>query len=287
MVEEGAEGDVADEAELHGLLQQGVELVADGRQVPWFNPSHYVLPARDVPVFFDGDVAVLINEPVPGRELMDALEDGPGRGDVLQGQEEIQGAGLELAPDAGVDDDGLELRAEDERPVAEERVVERLDAEPVSDDDEPAPGPVPDGRDEHPPQSLDEPVPPFLVGMEHGLGIGPRPEAVAAPLKLLPELGEVVDLAVVGRPKRHVLVREGLVAAGKVDDAQPPRPQPGSRLDVDALVVGAAVDDRPAHGRHELGRDGRAVGARRDAADPAHYFVPPAGTNSSSKKTPR
>ena len=86
------------------------------------------------------------------------------------------------------------------------------------------------------PRSLrDEILPPFLVGVDDGLGVGPRPENVAARLELLPELGEIVDLAVVGRPDRQVLVGQRLVPAREVDDAQAPRPQAHPGLDVDAL----------------------------------------------------
>ena len=92
-----------------------------------------------------------------------------------------------------------------------------------------------------------------------------RREGMAAADELVAHLGEVVGFAVVGDPDRAVLVGQGLVAAFDVDDAQAAVAQADARLDVDAFVVRAAVDDRPAHPGEEVAGDGRTARRRGDS----------------------
>ena len=61
---------------------------------------------------------------------------------------------------------------------------------------------------------------------------------------------EVVDLAVGDDLHRAVLVRERLLAAGDVDDRQPAHGEADARQQDAALVVGAAMVQRPDHPLH-------------------------------------
>ena len=81
---------------------------------------------------------------------------------------------------------------------------------------------VPERERPHAVEALDAVVAPLLVGGEHDLGVGLRPEAVAVRLELSAQLDVVVDLAVVEELQRAVLARERLAASvGQVDDREP------------------------------------------------------------------
>ena len=94
-------------------------------------------------------------------------------------------------------------------------------------------------------------------------------------LELVAELVVVVELAVLDRPDRAVLVRERLVAALDVDDAQPPDAERDAGRRVRAAVVRAAVRHRVGHPVEDVGRDdpSRLAPDLDDSADPAHAWT--------------
>ena len=184
-----------------------------------------------------------------------------------------------------MNEDGFQLGSENQRPVGELRVVERLDPDPVAHQEKRFRPLVPQREGEHPPEPFDEGRrAPFLVGVDDRLGIGPGRENMAAVPQLVPDFGEVVGLAVVGDPDRAVLIGEGLVAPLDVDDAQPAVAQPGPAVGVDPLVVGTAVDDGPAHPADQLPGKRRSFRRPDQPADAAHRHQ--GETSSGVKKTP-
>jgi hypothetical protein len=83
-------------------------------------------------------------------------------------------------------------------------------------------------------------------------------EAVAAGDQAFSEFRVVEYLAIVHDPQGVVFVVDGLVTAGKVDDAQPGVGQSGRPVGVDAGRIGAAVveeSDHPAEGGLVRGGD--------------------------------
>src|SRR6267142_919929 len=121
--------------------------------------------------------------------------------------------------------------------------------------------------------------------MEVHLGVAPRAEDVAVALELAPELGKVVDLAVLDDDARAVLADDRLVAALEVDDREPPRRERDGAVDVFATAVGAPMHERAAH-------CGQAVGIGRadrggNPADPAHggllYGQPPRASSAARR----
>jgi hypothetical protein len=114
-------------------------------------------------------------------------------------------------------------------PDGDLRVVERLDAEVVAAEHEPArTGRPPEVGDRVRPHAVEAGravVAPLLVGVDDDLGVGLRGEGVAQLLELGAQLAVVVDLAVEDEPDRLVLVGDRLVAAGPVDDGEPAVPE--------------------------------------------------------------
>ena len=188
--------------------------------------------------------------------------------DRVEGEEGLERVEVDLAREVGQRPQRLQLGGE--REVGPVAVVERLDPEAVAREHEPAPLRVPHRDREHAPQPLGEARPVLLVEVDEHLGVGVRrAEAVAGRLELRPQLGVVVDLAVLDDDDPPVLVGDRLVAALEVDDRQPPRRQPGLAEHDLARAVRPAVAQRFAHGAQQRGVDGAPV-APDDAADPAH-----------------
>jgi hypothetical protein len=84
--------------------------------------------------------------------------------------------------------------------------------------------------------------------MEHGLGIGRTPEAMALCKKALSEGGVVIKLAVVGDPACSVLIRHGLgTGGGEIDNGKPTMAEPEGTINMEAFGVWPAVSQNPSH----------------------------------------
>ena len=140
----------------------------------------------------------------------------------------------------------FQLRRE-RQPLRGERVVERLDAEPISGQKEATAPAVPDGEGEHAVESLDASLPPLVVGMDDDLGIGVGVETMACVIKPFTQFGEVVDLSVEDDPGGFPLVVNRLVAADRVDDGQAADAESHAIAQQDTLVVGTPMDKGVAH----------------------------------------
>src|SRR6266850_5592878 len=84
--------------------------------------------------------------------------------------------------------------------------------------------------------------------MDDHFGVSARAENVALCFQLVPKRLEVVNLSVENDPDALVLVAEGLVAAGNINDGKPPHTQPDAAAAILAEIVRAAMRDDPAHG---------------------------------------
>src|SRR5665648_782145 len=106
---------------------------------------------------------------------------------------------------------------------------------------------------------------PLLVGVDDDFAVAAGAERVAGGDELVAQLAVVVDLAVVDEPDGVVLVGDGLVAPGAVDDAEPAVAEAHVRALEGAGVVGSAVHERRCHAPEEL-----PVGRAGEAEDAAH-----------------
>jgi hypothetical protein len=82
------------------------------------------------------------------------------------------------------------------------------------------------------------------------------------------ELAVVVELAVLHDDDGAVLVGDRLLAVREVDDRKTTRGKADAVVDVRALRIGAAVDERLRHPAQPLAIHGATGG--RDSADPTH-----------------
>ena len=172
-----------------------------------------------------------------------------------------------------VGQDGLDLRAEEQRSVAVQ-VVERFDPVAVAGEMEPAASVVPQGKGEHAVEALDAPDAPLLVSVEEDLRIRAGPEFVAEPLQPTPQLTEVVDLAVVDEPEALRRVRHRLMGGRReIDDGEPAMAQEEvPRLAGEYLLACRRVDDgqgRVVGGEGAIGE--RRAGSAGEAAARLHF----------------
>ncbi len=106
--------------------------------------------------------------------------------------------------------------------------------------------------------------------MDDAFGIRACRECVAAIDKLLTKFRVVVNLAIEHHPNPAVFVRDRLVSASNVYDAEPAEAEADSWSYVNTFVVRAAMNDRIGHSPHELLRDLFSAFEFKDAADSAH-----------------
>ena len=149
-------------------------------------------------------------------------------------------------------------------------IKEGLHAQTIAGCEETLARAVPDCKREHAVEPLRALVPPFLIRVQHHLGVGIGAEAMPALLELRSQRTEVVDLAVVGDPQALILVRHGHVAARReIDDGQSAGAEPDSALEVQSSIVRSAVGERSAQ-RLDVGARRIRAGELDDSADAAH-----------------
>jgi hypothetical protein len=261
--EEHAERDVGEEMLAHRKVQRRRELRHRGD----FLGRPAAVP--DVPPRLELRLARRVHEPVPGRQLAHGAQDRLRRRHPLVGEIRGQRVGIELARDRRVDEHRLQLGGEDDL-IGEQRVVERLDAQPVARQHQRLRWGVPHREPEHPLQVLEGVPPPHLPRVDDHLGVRAAAEHVALRAQPARELAIVVDLAVEDHPRRLILARHRLAAGVEVDDLEPPDAEPGRAAHDEAGVVRTAVGEPIGH-RFEDRLVGTAVAARQDVADDAAH----------------
>src|SRR5688572_26387233 len=99
-------------------------------------------------------------------------------------------------------------------------IHDRLLAEAVPREQQRAGPTIPDRDGEHAVKLRHERFPPLIPAVWQDLGVAPRREPVAEPGQLVPQLTEVVDLAVLHGDDTAGLLGHRLMAKGEVDDRE-------------------------------------------------------------------
>src|SRR5689334_19713243 len=105
--------------------------------------------------------------------------------------------------------------------------------------------------------------------MKDDLAVALRRKRVALREQRLPELDEIVDLSIEHQRERPVFVKERLVAAGDVDDAQPPHSEADALAQKKTGVVRPAMAESAGHRLQRRLVDGGGA-AVKEAGDAAH-----------------
>src|SRR4051812_33337868 len=223
-------------------------------------------PSSLPPVTLDPLAVAFCDEHMPGWKFVDPAQSGAFAGHVLQREISIERLQVDVSRDLREAQQRLQLRRKGERPVGKPRPDKRLLAEPVARQHEPLAGAVPERERKHSMQSFHELRPALLVEMRQHRGVTRAAHLVSA--KLVPQLAEVVRLAVVDGDDVAGLVRHRLVTGLEVDHLQPLVAEHAMPERIRRAFVGPAMLERGAHGVHEL----RIRGARWriESGDAAH-----------------
>ena len=262
--EEDAERHVAFEASPHRLAQS-----LSHRRGVFRGPgprSRRRNVQGELPVAAERQAPVDEHRRVGRRELVDRVENRARGGCVAEREVVMERRPVEPPGDRRMTKKRLGLRGEEEQ-VPTMPVVERLLSQPVTSEEQPPLGAVPDGEGEHAGEALDARFAVRGVGVEDDLGVAPRPEPTTAGLQHGPQLAEVVDLAVEDDPVASRGVAHGLLARHEIDDRQTRHPEADVGRGVDSRVVRPAVLEEPEHRGHELAR------RRADMAGDAAHLV--------------
>src|SRR6266508_2649874 len=178
---------------------------------------------------------------------------------------------VERTRDVREPEDRLQFRGKEQLAVVL-GVVERLDPEAVAREQKLTAAYVPDGEAEHAAKPLDAARAEVFVEMDDGFGVAVRAEDVTVALEVAAQFAVVVDLAVEDDPDGAILVRDGLVAAIQVDDAEAPHADGDAVPDVHALIVGTAMHHCAAHVANLVLEHGAAIPSN-DSGYAAHGTV--------------
>jgi hypothetical protein len=232
----------------------------------------------ELPVARDPDASVgFEHEEAAGLELPDVAQQRPRGGRELVAHDVEESLGVDRPRHLRIAEQGLDLRGEAEA-AAGQRVVERLEPQPVAGQHEAAAAGVPDRVGEHAREEADGVGPVLLVGVDDHLRVGPAAKAVTARFESVTDVEVVVDLAVVGDPDRAVLVAERLAAVlAQIDDREAPMAQRRPVVEIGPVGIRSAVGDRVLHPLEQI------LVAPVEPADAAHDRrppkIPPAGRN--------
>ena len=191
---------------------------------------------------------------------------------MLQRQVVDQGSAVQRPGAGGVGEERLDLGSEgDERPVGGQPVVERLDAERITRENQAVARLVVDGQREHPaqgPEQLrDRRMAAGLVQPQNRLGVAACPRRHALEQRALRKLAGVVDLAVVDDAEAPVRRPHRLMPSLPVEDRQSGRAERELGADERAGVIGSTMLDGL---QHPLDQRRRALRVSEDPGDPAH-----------------
>ena len=268
--EERAERHVADETQPHRFGDERLELL----QILILARGIAVAGERQIPVAAHRHAAALGHQQMRRRQLEDPRVHRLRRRHVLKRKVGVERFGAPAARHVGILEQRFDLGAEGDARGGR-AVIERLDAEPIADEEQPALRLVPQREGEHAAEAIDRAVAPLLVRVHDHLGVRVRAEPVAVRLELGADLGEVVDLAVEDDPDRAVLVRQRLIAGRKVDDAETTVAEADALADVEPVGVGAAVRDDARHRGEAFTIDRICRVEIEFAGDAAHVRKPP------------
>src|SRR5581483_6200904 len=163
-----------------------------------------------------------------------------------------------------------------EKILANRAVIQRLDPHRIARHEHALLAHVPNSKCIHAAKMVQTVFAPAAVRLEHNFGIGPTAEANALAFKLLADLAEVVDLAVMDDPITglgvlHRLVAQrreveyGETAVSKTDFA---RSRQITANDYYARIIRTTMRERSGCALEYLGRDSPIL--HRDANDSAH-----------------
>jgi hypothetical protein len=120
---------------------------------------------------------------------------------------------------------------------------------------------------------MDAVRPEIFVEVNDDLGITAGAKMVPTLFKLSAELAKVVDLSVEYDPHAPILIEDGLVPAGEINDAKPAHAKAGAISYVYSFLVGSAVNEGLAHPVDDGMIDSGIVTSADNSCNSAHVVL--------------
>src|SRR5437867_610734 len=228
-----------------------------------------------IPVRFNFDFSRIVYlQRVSGRELANSREHHLLARDVTEGEILSECALVEFRLYARVGKNCLDLRAKNKLFVVI-KIVERLDPEPITRDEEAPQAAIPDGESEHPTQMLQAVAAVLFIQMNNRFSIALGAITVAPRLELRAQFAVIVDFAVIDDPQALVLVADRLVTSADIDNAEAPHGQSNVAFDKEAVVVRPSVHDLRIHLRQRVALNAPFLSGIHNSADSTHISRSP------------
>ena len=206
---------------------------------------------------------------MPRGQLLDPRDQARIVGHIAERQIILDRADVGHAPHQRMREQPLQFRRERHRTIGQFDIMERLYPQPVAREEQALSPSIVEREREHAVEPVEHRRPPRCPAVKQNLGIARGDEHRAQRLQLGAQLGEIVDLAIVGDGQRAVLARHRLRRARNVDDRQAPMPEPDPRRGPHARAVGPAMRLRVGHRLNPRGVDrlgGRGIIETGDSA---------------------
>jgi hypothetical protein len=113
----------------------------------------------------------------------------------------------------------------------------------------------------------------LFIKVNDGLGVTIRGVTMTAGLQLLPQSRVVVDFTIEDDPDGAILIADGLMSSGQIDDAETAHAEPNATLGVNPIVIGTAMHHRVAHPSKKFGLQLCARRKLHNATDSAHLLL--------------
>lgn len=259
--------DIGAQPDAGGVFQQRAQLFGDlafGSRIGKATVFREIQrPVRLVP-----GLAILDDHQMRRRQFRNALKRGARWDRRPQRENLVKRYGVDLGLDARHLKQGLHLGGKIECATVP-GVKERSHPHAVARQQHPPVPLVPDRQGEVAIEARHKIRPVLFIQLENDLGVAHAVEAPAARFQHLAQLDVVEDLAIIGDANGSIRTLHGLGAIHRqVDDRKAPMPETSTFADMNALRIGAAMRNRPAHapqqrpgsiGRHVAGIAGYAA----------------------------
>lgn len=165
----------------------------------------------------------------------------------------MNGGGIDRGAVIEAGEDGADFGGESEGTVVE-GIVEGFDAHGVAGDEEALAWGVPDGEGEHAVEFIEDGAAPLEVTEDDDFGIGVAEERVTELEEFLADFEEVINFAIEDHPDIARGIGHGLVPCwGEIEDGEASEAEAEGAIEVEAIVIGAAVGESVGHLGEALG----------------------------------
>ncbi len=233
-------------------------------------PRAVLAVARRPPAALRDDFPALPDDDTAGWNLPHARERAPRGPHPPQGEDVVDPLEVDPGRDLSGREERFGLRAEREGSVGQQRVVKGAHPEPVPHQRHPSFPRLPPGKRELAVEAVEGGEAVALQEPMDDLGVARGLELLAVRAQLFAELRVVVDLAVVDERAAVGCAHLRLPAAGKVEDREPGRDEPGPFVEQEPEPVRPAMAQGARHPQQRVFRDRRLSARSHDPREAAH-----------------